>query len=114
MSKFFQSEMVRGDLQEMMELQRYCFQAAHSFPVLNDTKKMEYFNVLEELIEKQKIFNARLSLSDDPEAKEMVESMKMAAVMLGGDANKSIGEIFDDLLEKVAMMKSALESGTGD
>ena len=112
MSKFFQSEMVRGDLQEMMELQRYCFQAAHSFPVLNDTKKMEYFNVLEELIEKQKIFNARLSLSDDPEAKEMVESMKMAAIMLGGDANKSISEIFDDLLSKVAMMKDKLESGT--
>jgi len=114
MSNFFQSEMVRGDLQEMAELQRFCFQSAHAFPVLSDKKKMEYFNVLEELIEKQKIFNARLSLSDDPEAKEMVQSMKMAAVMLGGDANKSIGEIFDDLLEKVAMMKSALKSGTGD
>jgi len=114
MSKFFQSEMVRGDLQEMMELQRYCFQAAHAFPVLNDKKKLEYFNVLEELIEKQKIFNARLSLSDDPEAKDMVESMKMAAVMLGGDANMSIGEIFDDLLLKVRTMRSTLESGTGD
>ena len=73
---------------------------------------MEYFNVLEELIEKQKIFNARLSLSDDPEAKEMVQSMKMAAVMLGGDANMSIGELFDDLLSKVAKMKDTLESGT--
>jgi hypothetical protein len=112
MSNFFQSEMVRGDLQEMMELQRFCFQSAHAFPVLSDKKKMEYFNVLEELIEKQKIFNARLSLSDDPEAKEMVESMKMAAVMLGGDANKSISEIFDDLLSKVAVMKDKLESGT--
>jgi len=114
MSNFFQSEMVRGDLQEMMELQRFCFQSAHAFPVLSDKKKMEYFNVLEELIEKQKIFNARLSLSDDPEAKEMVESMKMAAIMLGGDANKSINEIFDDLLSKVAQMKDRLESGTGD
>ena len=112
MSNFFQSEMVRGDLQAMMELQRFCFQSAHAFPVLSDKKKMEYFNVLEELIEKQKIFNARLSLSDDPEAKEMVESMKMAAVMLGGDANKSISEIFDDLLSKVAVMKDKLESGT--
>lgn len=114
MSNFFKSEMVRGDLQDMMELQRYCFQAAHAFPVLNNEKKMEYFNVLEELLEKQKIFNARLQLSDDPEAKDMAESMKMAAVMLGGDANKTINEIFDDLLSKVAMMKDKLESGTGD
>ena len=98
----------------MMDLQRYCFQAAHAFPVLNDTKKMEYFNVLEELLEKQKIFNARLKLSDDPEAKEMAESMKTAAIMLGGDANKTIEEIFDDLLQKVSFMKSKLESGTGD
>ncbi len=113
-SNFFQSEMVRGDLQEMAELQRFCFQSAHAFPVLSDKKKMEYFNVLEELLEKQKIFNARLSLSDDPEAKEMVESMKVAAVMLGGDANLSIGEIFDDLLMKVANMKDQLQSGTRD
>jgi|TARA_B100000073_G_scaffold300054_1_gene266290 hypothetical protein len=111
MSDFFQSEMVRGDIQEMMELQRYCFQAAHAFPVLSHEKKLEYFNILEELIEKQKIFNARMSLSDDPEATEMVESMKIAAVMLGGDANKSINEIFDDLLSKVASMRDRLESG---
>ena len=75
---------------------------------------MEYFNVLEELIEKQKIFNARLNLSDDPEAKEMVDSMRTAAIMLGGDANKSIGDLFDDLLSKVSKMKDTLESGTRD
>lgn len=98
----------------MMELQQYCFRAAHSFPVLSPEKKMEYFNVLEELLEKQKIFNTRMSLSDDPEAKEMVESMKMAAVMLGGDANKSVNEIFDDLGEKIKTMKDQLESGTGE
>lgn len=114
MSNFFQSEMVRGDLQEIMELQRYCFQAAHAFPVLSPEKKLEYFNVMEELLEKQKIFNARLKLSDDPEAQEMAESMKMAAVMLGADANKRVDEIFDDLLAKVHAMKSKLESGTGD
>jgi len=114
LSNFFQSEMVRGDLQEMAELQRFCFQSAHAFPVLSDKKKMEYFNVLEELIEKQKIFNARLNLSDDPEAKEMVDSMRTAAIMLGGDANKSIGDLFDDLLSKVSKMKDTLESGTRD
>lgn len=114
MSNFFKSEMVRGDIQEMAELQQYCFRAAQTFPVLSDEKKLEYFNILEELIEKQKIFNTRMSLSDDPEAKEMVESMKVAAVMLGGDANLSIGEIFDDLLSKVQKMKDQLQSGTRD
>ena len=40
MSNFFQSEMVRGDIQEMMELQQYCFRAAHAFPVLSTEKKL--------------------------------------------------------------------------
>jgi hypothetical protein len=104
--------MVRGDLQEMMELQQYCFRAAHTFPVLTPEKKLEYFNVLEELLEKQKIFNTRMSLSDDPEAKEMVESMKMAAVMLGGDPSKTVNEIFDDLAVKIQSMRDQLKSGT--
>lgn len=114
MSNFFQSEMVRGDIQEMMELQRYCFQAAHTFPVLSTEKKLEYFNVLEELVEKQKIFNTRMSLSDDPEAKEMIESMKTAAIMLGGDPNKSLNLMFDELVDKIKFMRSKLETGTGD
>ena len=98
----------------MMELQQYCFRAAHTFPVLSNEKKLEYFNVLEELLEKQKIFNTRMKLSDDPEAKDMVESMKMAAVMLGGDPDKTVNEIFDDLGSKIKKMKDQLESGTED
>ncbi len=110
MADFFKSEMVRGDLQEMAELQRFCFQSMVAFPVLSPEKKMEYFNVLETLIEKQKIFYTRLSLSDDPEAIEMVESMKQSAVMLGANANLPMAEIFNDLLKKVQAMKEELEA----
>ena len=55
-----------------------------------------------------------MKLSDDPEAKDMVESMKMAAVMLGGDPDKTVNEIFDDLSAKIKTMKDQLESGTGE
>jgi hypothetical protein len=64
---------------------------------------------MEQLIEKQKIFHARICLSDDPEAMEMAESMKQAAVMLGATPNQSMGSMFDDLLEKVRVMKDQLE-----
>jgi len=108
MSDFFKSEMVRGDLQEMMELQKYCFMAANTFPVLSYEKKLEYFDVLTTLIEKQKVFNTRISLSDDPEAKNMLEDMKAAAVMLGAPENVSINECFDELLSKVGSMREKL------
>lgn len=113
MSKFFKSEMVRGDLQEITELQRYCFQSASAFAVINKEKKLEYFDVLETLIDKQKIFNARLSLSDDPEAIDMLNSMKQAAVMLGADPSDNINVMFDGLLNKVVEMRNKLnEEGT--
>lgn len=113
MSKFFKSEMVRGDLQEITELQRYCFQSASAFSVINKEKKLEYFDVLETLIDKQKIFNARLSLSDDPEAIDMLNSMKQAAVMLGADPSDNINVMFDGLLNKIVDMRNKLnEEGT--
>lgn len=113
MSEFFKSEMVRGEVQHIMELQQYCFQSAAAFPVLKKEKKQEYFDVLEELIEKQKIFTARMALSDDPEAVDMTETMKQAAVMLGADPNKPLTDMFNDLLKKVQAMKEKLDSEGG-
>ena len=101
MSTFFQSELVRGDIQEMAALQEFCFRSVTNLALLNKEKKMEYFEAMRKLLEEQKVFHARLSLSDDPEAKQVAENMKQAVVMLGGDANLNIREMFDDLLRKI-------------
>jgi len=101
MSKFFQSELVRGDIQEMAALQEFCFRSVTNLALLNKEKKMEYFEAMRKLLEKQKVFHARLSLSDDPEAKQVAANMKQAVVMLGGDSNLDIREMFDDLLQKI-------------
>ena len=101
MSKFFQSELVRGDIQEMAVLQEFCFRSVTNLALLNKEKKKEYFEAMRKLLEKQKVFHARLSLSDDPEAKQVAENMKQAVVMLGGDSNLDIRSMFDDLLQKI-------------
>ena len=109
MNDFFKNEMVRGDIQEMAELQQYCMRAMMSFPALSPEKQYEYFDVLMTLIEKQKIFYTRLSLSDDPEAKEMLKSMKDGAVLLGAEPGDNLLEMFDGLLDKVKEMKQEAE-----
>ena len=109
-SKFFQSEIVRGDIQEMMELQQFCFRSAMNFILLDPERKIEYFEALEKLIEKQKIFHGRLQLSDDPEARSVIESMKQGIVMLGATPNTTIESMFDELLTKVQQMRTKLES----
>ena len=101
MSKFFQSELVRGDIQEMAALQEFCFRSVTNLALLDKERKMEYFEALRKLLEKQKIFHARLQLSDDPEAKQVAENMKQAVIMLGGDPNLDVRAMFDDLLTKI-------------
>ena len=101
MSKFFQSEMVRGGIQEMAALQEFCFRSATNLALLDKERKLQYFEALRKLLEKQKIFHARLQLSDDPEAKSVLDNMKNAVVMLGGNPNLNVNDMFDDLLQKI-------------
>ena len=108
MSKFFQSELVRGDIQEMMELQQFCFRSSMQFVLLDAKKKEEYFDALETLIEKQKVFYARLQLSDDPEAKSVQENMIQGVVMLGATPDTSIMSMFDELLTKITTMRKQI------
>jgi hypothetical protein len=111
---FFQSELVRGDIQEMVDLQQFCFRSAMNFVLLDDERKLEYFNKLEELVEKQKVFYYRIKLSDDPEAISVKETMQQGIVMLGATPGTPIESMFDELIERVRFMRSKLESGTGD
>ena len=110
MSDFFKSELVRGDLQEISDLQQYCVRSMMTLPALSPEKRKEYFDVLEKLIEKQQLFYVRLSLSDDPEAIEMLDSMKMAVQMFGASPSNDINEMFKELREKIKVMRQNIEA----
>ena len=62
------------------------------------------------LLEKQKIFHARLQLSDDPEAKSVLDNMKNAVVMLGGNPNLNVNDMFDDLLKKLEAFEKQIDN----
>ena len=46
MSKFFQSELVRGDIQEMAALQEFCFRSVTNLALLDKERKLQYFDCL--------------------------------------------------------------------
>ena len=117
MSDFFQSEMVRGDLQEMTDLQMYCVRASTMLPALSPIKLNEYYDVLIQLIEKQKTFYFRMKLSEDEEAKMMVETMKEFTYQFAGvdkEGNPTVPEgtpleeVFDTLVERVKAQKESI------
>ena len=107
---FFKSDIVKGNIQEMLELQQFCFRSAMNFVLLDTDRKKDYFDALEKLIEKQKVFYARAKLSDDPEAKSVIETMKQGVIMLGAKPDTTIESKFDQLLQKLENMRQQLEA----
>ena len=102
---FFDSEIVRAEMAEIHEHQEDVYENFMRFPYLNNADRAHHINQLSKLIDKQKIVYARLSLSDDPDAKEMKESILQSAKSMGLPADVDVGKMFDQMSEVINMMK---------
>ena len=106
---FFQSDVVRAELAEIQELQEEVYGALFKFPSLPKEDKQYHVEMLERLIEKQKILYTRLSLSDDPEAQKMKEQVLRGAADLGLPTNVDMNLVFNDIYKMVDVMKKAVD-----
>ena len=102
---FFDSDIVRSEMVEINELQEDVYENFMRFPYMNNADKAHHINKLSKLIDKQKIVYARLSLSDDPDAKEMKEKIMESAKSMGLPADVDVGKMFDQMSEVIDMMK---------
>ena len=107
---FFQSDVVRAELAEIQELQEEVYGALFKFPSMPKEDKQYHVEVLERLIEKQKILYTRLSLSDDPEAQKMKKSSTESAAMFGLPKNVDMNLVFNDLYKMVDVMKKQIDN----
>ena len=102
---FFDSDIVRSEMVEINELQEDVYENFMKFPYMNNADRARHIDQLSKLIEKQKIVYARLSLSDDPDAKEMKEKIMESAKSMGLPADVDVGKMFDQMSEVIDMMK---------
>ena len=102
---FFDSEIVRAEMAEIHELQENVYENFMKFPYMNNADRAYHIDQLSKLLEKQKIVYARLSLSDDPDAKEMKEKIMESAKSMGLPADVDVGKMFDQMSEVIDMMK---------
>ena len=109
---FFDSDIVRAEMAEIHELQEEVFDNVMKFQYMNDSDKLHHINVLEKLIEKQKIVYARLSLSDDPDAKKMKEEILKSAVMMGLPKNVDVNLMFNQMSDMMGIMRQQLDIGS--
>ena len=102
---FFDSEIVRSEMAEIHELQEDVYENFMRFPYMNNADRAHHIDQLSKLLEKQKIVYERLSLSEDPDAKEMKENIMQSAKSMGLPANVDVARMFDQMSEVISMMK---------
>lgn len=105
---FFDSEVVRAEIVHINELQEQLYSKMFSFYTMDKQDKLEHVELLKNLIDKQKVLYARLSLSDDPEAKKMKDHISKSATMLGMPENVDMNTIFTNMEKLVGHMKDQI------
>jgi hypothetical protein len=111
---FFDSEVVRAEMTEIQELQEDVYQNVFAFPSMNMEEKKDHILLLQRLLEKQRILYTRLSLSDDPEAVQMKESILKSAVMMGMPRDIDMSVIFSNMNKMITNLKQQLDMVDSD
>lgn len=106
---FFDSEIVRAEMAEISELQEEVYSNVMKFHYMNDEDKIYHIELLSKLIDKQKILYARLSLSDDPDAKKMKENIIESAAMMGIPSSTDMSKVFEQMSTMVQTLKIQID-----
>ena len=106
---FFDSDVVRAEIVHINDLQEKLYKNMFSFYQMNKEDKLAHVDLLSQLIDKQKVLYARLSLSDDPEAQKMKSNIVKSAAMLGMPENADMNMIFNNMEKLVGHMKEQVE-----
>ena len=109
MSEFFNSDVVRAEMAEIQELQEEIYTNVFKFPTMSKEDQLYHVEILERLCEKQKVMYTRLSLSDDPEAKEMKKNIIAGASQMGLPTNVDMNILFSQMGQMVEMMRNQLD-----
>jgi hypothetical protein len=106
---FFNSEFVRAEMKEISELQNKIYGSVFKFHSMTKDDKIYHISLLEKLLYKQQILYARMSLSDDVEAKEMKSKVVETTRMMGLDPGVDINTIFNNMTKMLEMMRKQIE-----
>ena len=99
--KFFQSEVVQKELTQMQDLYMDINKMGL---MLSLDQKREQLQKMLRLIDLQQTMYMRVTLSDDPDAKQLVEQVKNAASMLGMPKDEVGPQFYDKLKDNVYKM----------
>ena len=111
---FFSSEVVRAEMTEIAELQEQIYKNVFKFSSMNKEEKLEHVKILETLLDKQRVLYTRMSLSDDPEARQMKERIISSAIMMGMPPGTDMNIILNNMSKMLDVMKQQIDKTGSD
>ena len=109
MSNFFDSEIIQNELEEINELQKTLYRDVMEFSTMERDEQVEHIDLLTELLDRQKIMYARLSLSDDPEAINMKNHLQKSIPLMGFPSGTDMNLLFDGMKKTISQLKENID-----
>ena len=106
MSKFFDSDIIQESIQEIHELQKEVYKNGLNIRDMESEDFQNHIENLELLLDKQKIMYTRLSLSDDPDAIEMIKNLRKSVKIMGFPEGTDMNILFSAMEDTIEKMKN--------
>ena len=109
MTEFFDSEIVQQELEEINEMQQEIYKDAFTFPSLSKEDRAVHIDSLKILLDKQRVMYTRLSLSDDPAAKELKSQIEKSVTVMGFKPGTSMDVLFDTMRQTIQTLEGSID-----
>jgi hypothetical protein len=106
----YHSEVVRQELHDMQSLYKDLYDISIRFPLMSQQEKRDHLEKTMELVAKQKVFYARLSLMslEDKEAADLkIRIDQMTALYSGG---QGINDVLENMSKRLKSWRKELDS----
>ena len=114
MSAFFDSEMVKESLDDIKELQDLVqtsiIDTAFAPITGYQEDELEQLDLIEELLEKQKLMYFRCKLSKDEDAMLVAENMRESLRQMGMPRGATVEQMFDNLKGSIRKLRETLDN----
>ena len=112
MTDFFDSDIVREEMETINEMQEEIYSQVFKFPELPLDDQIEHLDSLMELLEKQQILYTRMKLSDDPRAKEMADNVRKSAIVMGFPKDVDCNLLFSNMRDTLNRVRKGIDKGS--
>ena len=109
MSDFFDSDIVKDEMETINEMQEEIYSQVFKFPELHLDDQIEHLDMLDDLLEKQQILYTRMKLSDDPRAKELADNVRQSAIVMGFPKDVDCNLLFSNMRETLDKVRKGID-----